>query len=198
MQAVPVEGSRIILRFRSLFSKKVFEHVKVLLLGTLLCIGNHTVCAALRFMGLKDEPRFHKYHRVLSRAKWSTLSASRLLLQLLLKCFVRSQEPIVFGIDETIERRRGDKIKAKGIYHDAVRSSHSHFAGCSGLRWMSMMLLCKIKWTNRIWALPFLTGLAPSERYCEQQHKHHKTITEWARQMTGQLRRWLPGKSLGR
>lgn len=196
MQAIPTEGSVIILRFSSLFSKKVLEHVKVLLLGALLTIGNHTVCAALRFMGLKDELRFHKYHRVLSRVKWSTLKASRLLLQLLLKCFGRQKEPLIFGLDETIERRRGAKIKAKGIYHDAVRSSHSHFVKCSGLRWMSMMLLCKVKWADRIWALPFLTALAPSERYCEQHQKHHKTITEWARQMILQLRRWLPGKTL--
>lgn len=196
MQAIPTEGSVIILRFSSLFSKKVFEHVKVLLLGALLTIGNHTVCAALRFMGLKDELRFHKYHRVLSRVKWSTLKASRLLLQLLLKCFGRQKEPLIFGLDETIERRRGAKIKAKGIYHDAVRSSHSHFVKCSGLRWMSMMMLCKVKWADRIWALPFLTALAPSERYCEQHQKHHKTITEWARQMILQLRRWLPGKAL--
>jgi hypothetical protein len=196
MQTIPSEGSNIILRFSSLFSKKVFEHVKVLLLGALLCIGNHTVCAALRFMGLKDEPRFHKYHRVLSRVKWSAPRASRILLQLLLKYFGRHEGPLVFGIDETIERRRGVKIKAKGIYHDAVRSSHSHFVKCSGLRWMSMMLLCKIKWTDRIWALPFLTALAPSERYCKQHAKHHKTITEWARQMILLLHRWLPGKAL--
>ena len=196
MQTIPSEGSRIILGFSSLFSKKVFEHVKVLLMGTLLCIGNHTVCAALRFMGLKDEPQFHKYHRVLSLVKWSGLKASRILLQLLLKCFGASKEPLVFGIDETIERRRGNKIKAKGIYHDAVRSSHSHFVKCPGLRWMSMMLLCKIKWTERIRALPFLTALAPSERYCYEQGRHHKTIIEWARQMIVQLRRWLPGKAL--
>lgn len=196
MQTIPPEGFKVILRFSSLFSKKVFEHVKVLLLGALLTIGNHTVCAALRFMGLKDDLRFHKYHRVLSRVKWSTRTASRILLQLLLKCFVGKQETLVFGIDETIERRRGDQIKAKGIYHDAVRSSRSHFVKCSGLRWMSLMLLCKVRWSGRIWALPFLTALAPSERYCEQHQKHHKTITEWARQMMLQLRRWLPGKSL--
>lgn len=196
MQTIPSEGSKIILAFSSLFSKKVFEHVKILLLGALLCIGNHTICAALRFMGMNEELRFHKYHRVLSRVKWSALQASRILLRLLLKCFSRSDAPLVFGIDETIERRRGDKIKAKGIYRDPVRSSHSHFVKCSGLRWMSMMMLCKIKWADRIWALPFLTALAPSERYCEQQGRHHKKITDWARQMILQLRRWLPGKAL--
>ena len=115
---------------------------------------------------------------------------------MLLKYFSKHQEPLVFGIDETIERRCGDKIKAKGIYRDAVRSSHSHFVKCSGLRWMSRMLLCKIKWASRIRTLPLLTALAPSERYCEQQAKQHKTITDWARQMILLLGRWLPGKAL--
>ena len=107
MQTIPSKGSKIILAFSSLFSKKVFEHVKTLLLGAVLTIGNHTVCAVLRFMGLRDDLRFHKYHRVLSLVKWSGLEASKILLQLLVKCFGCAKEPLVFGIDETIERRRG-------------------------------------------------------------------------------------------
>lgn len=195
MCTLSLEGSKIILAFSSLFSKKTFEHVKVLVLGGLLTIGNHTVCAALRFMGLEQEDCFHKYHRVLSTVKWSSSQASKILLQLLVKYFGgSSKEPLVFGIDETIERRRGAKIKAKGIYRDPVRSSHSHFVKCSGLRWMSMMLLTKIEWAGRIWALPFLTVLAPSERYCEQQGKQHKKITDCARQMIFQLHRWLPNR----
>jgi len=142
-----------------LFSKKVFEHVVMLMLGTLLAIGRHSVCAALRVMGLGDERRFHKYHRVLSLVKWSARKASPILLDLLLKCFCAEGEILVLGLDETIERRRGTKIKAKGIYRDAVRCSHHHFVKCSGLRWVSMMLLANIPWAGRVWALPFLTAL---------------------------------------
>lgn len=196
MQPIPQEGSGIILQFRLLFSKKVFAHVVALLCGSLLAIGRHTVCAALRFMGLGEEKRFHKYHRVLSLVKWSALKASRILLELLVKCFCTQEEPLVFGIDETIERRRGEKIKAKGIYRDPVRSSKSHFVKCSGLRWMCMMLLANVPWAGRVWALPFLSVLAPSERYCEQQGKSHKTIADWARQMILQLSRWLKGRTL--
>jgi hypothetical protein len=195
MQTLPVEGSNIILHFRCLFSKKVFAHVVVLILGTLLAVGRRTVCAALRFMGLGGEKRFHKYHRVLSLVKWSGLKASYILLDLLIKCFASDTEPLVFGIDETIERRRGTKIKARGIYRDPVQSSHAHFVKCSGLRWMSLMLLTPIPWAGRIWALPFLTVLAPSERYCEEQGKHHKKITEWARGMIFGLHRWLKGRA---
>jgi hypothetical protein len=115
-------------------------------------------------MGLAGEKRFHKYHRVLSLVKWSGLKASKILLDLLIKCFYAEGEPLVFGLDETIERRRGGKIKARSIYRDPVQSSHSHFVKCRGLRWMSVMLLAKVPWAGRIWALPFFTVLAPSER----------------------------------
>jgi hypothetical protein len=100
------------------------------------------------------------------------------------------------GIDETIERRRGEKIKAKGIYRDPVRSSKSHFVKASGLRWIGMMLLVQVPWAKRIWGLPFLTVLAPSERYYESSPRRHKKLTDWARQMGMQVRRWLPKRKL--
>ncbi|GHO72711.1 hypothetical protein KSD_04820 [Ktedonobacter sp. SOSP1-85] len=96
------------------------------------------------------------------------------------------------GIDETIERRRGTKIAAKGIYRDPVRSSKEFFVKTSGLRWISMMLLTPIPWACRVWALPFFTVLAPSERYNQQHRRRHKKLTDWGRQMIRQLRRWLP------
>ena len=193
---MPKEGSAIILAFNSLFSKKVFEHVKVLLMGAVLTIGRHTVCAALRFSGLTTEAHFHKYHRVLSLVKWSALKGAKLLLYLLIQCFTASQQPLVFGIDETIKRRSGKKIRSKGIYRDPVRSSQGHFVKCSGLRWMCMMLLTPVGWAERVWALPFLSVLAPSERYCSESGKRHKKITRWARQMIVLLKRWLPDRVL--
>jgi len=196
MQTMPKEGSAIILAFSSLFSKKVLEHVKVLLMGALLTVGRHTVCAALRFCGLEKEANFHKYHRVLSLAKWSPLQGSKLLLYLLIQCFTTSEEPLVFGMDETIERRSGKKIRTKGIYRDPVRSSQGHLVKCSGLRWITTMLLCKVSWADRVWALPFMSVLAPSEHYFQQQGKRHKKITHWARQLIFQLKRWLPHRVL--
>ncbi|MGI4798910.1 MAG: hypothetical protein ACRYG8_33695 [Janthinobacterium lividum] len=67
----------------------------------------------------------------------------RLLLGLLITAFAPTR-PLVLGIDDTIERRRGKRISAKGIYRDPVRSSHGHFAKASGLRWLSLMLLVPI------------------------------------------------------
>lgn len=194
MITVPEEFSEQISAFSSLFSKKVFARAKVLLMCGLLVVGRRTVCSALRAIGLSQEKRFDKYHAVLSITKWSCYKAAGVLLKLLVDHFGSGSQALVFGIDETIERRRGAKIKAKGIYRDPVRSSKSHFVKCSGLRWISLMLLTPISWAGRIWALPFLTVLAPSQRYNEQLGKRHKKITDWARQMMLQLRRRLPNQ----
>jgi hypothetical protein len=103
---------------------------------------------------------------------------------------------LVVGIDETLERRRGPQIAAKGSYRDAARSSRSFFVKASGLRWMCMMLLVPIPWAGRVWALPFFTVLAPSERYAAARGKQHKKLTDWARQMIFHVRRWLPDRSI--
>jgi len=195
MPTLRAEYNTIIGKFAKLFSKRVWGHVEVLLVGAILSPAERTVTAALRAVGLSQEKHFQNYHRVLNRARWSSLEASRILLVLLVNAFALFG-PIVMGLDDTIERRRGANIKAKGIYRDPVRSSHSHMVKASGLRWLSLMLLAPIPWAGRVWALPFLTVLAPSERYYKKKMHKHKKLTDWARQMLFQLRRWLPSRSL--
>jgi hypothetical protein len=147
-------------------------------------------------MRLRHEPHFPTYHRVLNRATWSSRTLSHLLLLLLLRAFVPDDAPLVVGSDETIERRRGAKIAAKGIYRDPVRSSTEHVVKTSGLRWVSMQLLAPVPWIGRVWALPFLTLLAPSERYHAKRGSRHKKVHDWGRQLIVQLRRWLPDRTL--
>jgi len=185
----------VILAFAPLFFQRSWRHAEVLLTGAILAPGKRTVTSLLRIMGLARERRFVNDHRVLNRAGWSARAASRVLLKLLLDVFVPIG-PIVLGIDDTIERRRGKCIAAKGIYRDPVRSSHGHFVKASGLRWLSLMLLAPIPWAGRVWAMPFLTALAPSERYCHERGRPHKKLTDWARQLVLQARRWLPGRQL--
>src|SRR5215469_1832276 len=187
---------RVLRYFEEAFSERVWEWAKVLLIGAILAPGERTVTAILRVMGLHHERQFQNYHRVLNRAKWSSRSLSRLLLQLLIQLFVPEDAPMVVGIDEMTPGRRGAKIAAKGIYRDPVRSSKEFFVKTSGLRWIAMLLLVPIPWAQRVWALPFFTVLAPSERYNQQHRRRHKKLTDWGRQMIRQLRRWLPGRTL--
>ena len=195
MQTLPREYNTMIEPFIKLFSERIWERAKILLVGAILAPAERTVTAVLRVMGLSAEKHFQNYHRVLNRAVWSSLEASHILLELLVNTFV-SSGAIILGLDDTIERRRGTQIKAKGIYRDPVRSSHSHFVKASGLRWLSLMLLTPIPWAQQVWALPFLTALAPSERYYAGKARRHKKLTDWAYQLLLQTRRWLPKRQL--
>ena len=196
MDTLPSDIVRVLRPFADVFSDRVWEWAKVLLVGAILTPGQRTVTAVLRVLGLSGEVYFQNYHRVLNRARWSSRALSRLLLLQLVRVFVPTGAPIVVGLDDTIERRRGAKIVAKGIYRDPVRSSKGHFVKASGLRWVSMQLLASIPWAGRVWALPFLTVLAPSARHAQTRGRRHKTLPDWGRQMLRQLRRWLPDRVL--
>ncbi|WP_168733500.1 transposase [Deinococcus sp. Arct2-2] len=195
MTLLPRWFTGVLKEFAPVFSARIWPQVHLLVVGALLSPGKRTVTAALRVLGLADDPRFGTFHRLLNRARWSSLQASRVLLGLLLMALVPSG-PLVLGLDDTIERRTGAKIRAKGIYRDPVRSSHGHFVRASGLRWLSLMLLTPIPWAHRIWALPFLTALVPSQRYNEERGHPHRTLTDWARQMLRVVQRWCPGRQL--
>src|SRR5919112_899600 len=196
MGALPPEIVRVLRVFEDVFSERVWDWVQVLVIGAILTPGQWTVAAVLRVMGLSDERQFQNYHRVLNRARWSSRELSRRLLLVLVETLVSVDEPVVIGMDDTIERRRGARIAAKGIDRDPVRSSKSHFVKASGLRWISMQVLTVVPGAGRIWGLPFLTVLAPSERYNVERGRRHKTLPEWGRQMIRQVRRWLPDRAL--
>jgi len=192
---LPADMVALLAPFAPLFSRPVWRHAQVLLVGAILVPGRRMVSAILRVMGLGRLATLQTYHRVLNRAVWSSLGASRILLGLLVSTFA-PHDPVVVGIDETMERRRGKQIAAAGIYRDPVRSSHSHFVKVRGLRWICLMLLVPVPWAARVWALPFLSVLAPSERATQRRGRRDKSLTVWARQMMRQRPRWQPDRSL--
>lgn len=181
--------------FAPLFSARVWPYAHALLLGAILAPGKRTVSAVLRVLGLGGVIHFQNYHRVLNRAQWSTLRAAQRLFQELVQTFGPTG-PLVFGLDETIERRWGRRIAARGIYRDAARSSKSVLNKTSGLRWLSVQLLAHVPWARRIWALPFLTALAPSARYYQTRRRQPQNLTDRAKQVILQVKRWAPKRVL--
>jgi len=185
--------------FRDAFTAPTWGLVLVLVMGALLVPGQRTVAAVLRVMGLGHSSNFTKFHRVPNGARWSPRRLSRRLLEQLVDTFVPPGQPVVIGADDSIERRWGGMIKARGIYRDPVRSSHGHLVKASGLRWLSIMLLPEIRWAGRCWALPFLTLLAPSRRFWDTykaEKRSYKKLTDWARQGLIQTARWLPNRRI--
>jgi len=190
MPPLPEMIIAVLTPFAGLFSATVWGHAQVLVIGAILCQGPRTVAAALRVMGLGQEPRFERYHRVLNRARWSGLQAAKILLGLLIRLLPPHWVPLIV-VDDTVERRQGKRIKVKGCYRDAVRSTRNHVVKCFGLKWVSMMLLVRLPWSSRLWALPFLTVLAPSEPANKEAKKRHKTTVDWTCQMVKAVSRWL-------
>ena len=218
MHPLPEGIITILAAFAPLFSDRVWYHAQELMIGAILSPGKRTVSAALRVMGRSEERHFTNYHRVLNRVKWNSLQGSRILLGLLLAMFP-SPGAIVLGVDETIERRSGKKIKHVGCYRDPVRSTRKHVVRCFGVKWVSMMLLVPVPFSHRICALPFLT--LPCEPEVKEKNANsgkkkpthpskgrHKTSVDWARQtclcvlsharrqVIKQVHRWLPNRLL--
>ncbi len=181
--------------FRCHFTAAAWRHVLVLVGGSLLAPGRRTVAGALRVTGLGQAAGFAVYHRLLSHGSWCSRALAHRLLLLLVAAFV-PDGPVVVGLDDTIERRWGARIAARGIHRDPVRSSRGHFVKASGLRWLCVMLLAPVPWAGCVWGLPFLTVLAPSERFAAEQGRRHKKLTGWGRQALLQVARWLPGRRL--
>ena len=193
MLTPPAELLSLIVVFASLFTKPVWEHVKLLVLGACLVPGKRTVTACLRAVGLSEEAHFQNYHRVLNRDRWSALQAGPILLGLIV-ALLPAGSVIIIGADDTIERRRGKKIKAIGCYRDAVPSSKKHVVKCFALKWLSLSVLVKLPFASRVWALPFLSVLCRAqEKDSKRQHKSAIDILMTCARLTV---RWLPQRTI--
>jgi hypothetical protein len=193
--AVPALLAAWLAPFRDGFAAAVWPRVLVLIAGAILAPGQRTVSAALRVMGLADQPGFGRYHAVLSEARWDGRALAYKLLRHLLDRLLPAGEVVIVP-DDSIERRWGPHIRDRGIYRDPVRSSHGFFVKTAGLRWLSLAVVLPIPWARRRWALPFLTILAPSQRANAARGRRHKPLTRWAIQAILQIRRWLPGRAI--
>ena len=196
MPTLPAVIVTLLLPFERLFDPRTWRKAQLLAMGAILSPGKRTVSSALNILGIGQHGDFAVYHHVLNRARWSPLQLSRALLLLVAGRLGSSTEPLVFGIDETVERRWGRKIAAQGRYRDPVRSKDDQVVMTPGLQWVSLMLLTRIGWAGRHWALPFLTALVVSARYDRRKGRRHKTVSDYAQQMLVCLRRWLPDRDL--
>ena len=188
--ALTTEIVSVLSAFACCFTKPTWKNIQILFTGAVLCRGSRQVTKILRIMGLSQEKNFSRYHNVLSRSKWSGLDLAKVLLGLLIPLIPHGW-PIIIAADETLERRQGKKIKAKGAYRDAVRSSQAKLVVSFGLKWECMTLITPLPWCKRCWALPFFTVLAPSKKANEAASKNHKTSIDWTMQMISAVSRWL-------
>jgi len=182
--------------FAIAFTAPTYKNALVLLYGAILAPGRRTVAAVLRVMGLSDEARFEKYHRVLNRARWSPLLLSKLLLGLIIKLCVPPGFPLILAIDDTLERRWGRKIKIKGLFRDPTRSTKKKVIHSPGIRWLCLSIVVPVPWGRRWWALPFLTVPLLSPKTSAKLGKRHRTSVDRAGQLINQVRWWYRNREI--
>jgi len=182
--------------FATAFTAPAWRKAKALLFGTILAPGRRTVAAALRVMGLGDDEHFTNYHRLLNRDRWSPWGLSKILLDLIITGFLSEGAPLELVVDETLERRKGKKIKYKGWFRDAVRSTANHVTKALGIRWVSLSVLVEVPWSERPWALPFMTVPSLSKKTCAKLGKRHRSPVEWVKVMITKVRRWQPDREI--
>lgn len=182
--------------FSVAFTVPTFAKVLVLIIGTILAPGRRTVTAALRMMGLGNDKNFSNYHRVLNRDRWSPWVVSKILLGLIILIFLPAGVPLTLVIDETLERRRGKEIKYKGWFRDPLLSTKERVVKALGIRWICLAMLVPVPWSQRIWALPFMTVLSLGKKTSANLNKRHRRIVQWAEFMIGKVRRWQPDREI--
>jgi hypothetical protein len=190
------EISALLTLFAVAFTAPTFEKAWVLSYCTILAPGRRTVTAALRAMGLADEKRFEKYHRVLNRDRWSAWILSKILLELLIHVFVPAGCALLIVVDEHVERRWGPKIKYKGVLRDPIRSTVKRVSYTMGIRWIVLSLVVWTPWSGRQWSLPFMTFPALSPKTSQKLGKGHRTVVEWTCFLIDKVRRWQPDREI--
>jgi hypothetical protein len=196
MPTASPEVVRLISVFAIAFTAPAWSKALVLLFGTILAPGRRTVAAALRVMGLAGDKHFTNYHRLLNRDQWSPWVLSELLLASIVALCLLPGMPLILLIDDTLERRQGSKIKYKGWFRDAVRSTANHVSKSLGIRWICLSVLVMVPWSQRLWALPFMVIPALSPKTSAKLEKKHRTLVGWAIVMIRKVRRWQPEREI--
>ena len=187
-------SSEIVLLLRSFsccFTAPAFSKVVTLVCGVILSPGRRTVASALRAVGLASDRSFGNHHRLLSRDRWSAISASKILLSLLLDEFLPLDQPVDIVADETLERRRGKRIAYKGLFRDAVRSTQTNVVTAFGVRWLCLSVLVPVPWSKRRWALPFFGLPVCSEKNCAKRNRVYRGSAGLTLESLIKIRRWL-------
>ena len=202
MSSLPAPIIACLSIFLPLFSQPSFLKLLLLFQGHILCNGRRTIADILKRLGLRNIKNYSKYHDFFKKSKWSALKGAEILF---LKLVTLVPGEIKVSIDSTVERRKGPKIKGLGIQRDAVRSTKSKKVLVPGLNWLVCAIHIKFPWSNRAWALPFLTILMPPEYPLSssknindlKKSKKYKTMIEWTCQVAMLLRRWIgPSKKI--
>lgn len=191
MLLLPHAAEPLLGAFSVAFTHATFQRVLLLMVGAILTRGRHTVTALLSTLGPLAEGHWSDFHRVLCRARWSSLLLGKVLAALIIE-LIPEDQLIVIPVDDTNPQHKGKKVYGKGKHHDACRSTHSHMVWVWGHKWVVLAINVKFPFATRPWALPVLSALYRPEELNQSEGRRHKTPIHLARQLVATLIHWFP------
>ena len=191
MLILPSAAESILLSFSCAFTQPTFRRMLCLSTGAILTHGRRTVTSMMWTMRCVTQGHFTNYHRVFSRASWSSWHLGRILAQMIVK-LIAADQPVVTSLDDTTAQHRGKRVYGKGCHHDAVRSAHRHVVFKWGHKWVVMTINVKFPFASRPWALPVAAALYRPKELNRKEGRRHKTAPDLARQLMAMLIHWFP------
>jgi hypothetical protein len=193
---LPGAAEPLLSRFGIAFTRRTFQRLLLLFVGSVLALGRHTVTRALwAARGLAPGGHFSDYHRVLSRARWSLWPLGRVLATAVLD-LVPPDEPVACPVDDTAAQHRGKHVYGKGRHRDHCRSTRGHTVWVFGHKWVVLAVNVRFAFASRPWALPVLAALYRPTEVDEAEGRRHKTPPDLARQLTAALLHWFPDRRI--
>jgi hypothetical protein len=179
------------IRQQKVFTRPTLPRFLLLMACVIVTMGRHTVSRALKAMGPLLEGHWSNYHRVYSQARYSMWKLAAVLVRQVLP-LLPADQPIVLLADDTVDRKSGRHVWAKGVHRDPVRSTPTQVQTTFGHKWLVMCVLVRLPGIERPWALPVLCGMCLSLKVAQKVKRRPKTAAQLARQLLMQLMRWLP------
>jgi hypothetical protein len=196
MLSLPKAAEPLLSRFSIAFTKPTFQRAMVLFVGFVLTAGRHTLTRTLSTVRSLTRGYFGSYHRVFSRARWSSWPLGKVLAAMVLE-LVPVDQPVVCDVDDTTAQHRGKRIYGKGRHRDPLRSTRTHNVWIWGHLWVVLAINVTFPFCSRPWALPVLCALYRTKEFNEQEgRRRHKTPIVLARQMIATLMHWFPQRRL--
>jgi DDE superfamily endonuclease len=193
MVNLPNVAEPLLMPFCVAFTEPTFQRSLVLLIGAILARGRRTITNLLWNVGDLAEGDPTDYHRIFSRAPWSTWKLGRVLATAVIQ-LAGSRDWIRVAIDCTVAEHKGTKVYGKGCHHDAVRSTSTHTAYRWGHRWIVLAVIIHFPFCNRPWALPILAALYRPEELNKKERRRHKTPIQIAQGLVAALLHWFPDR----
>ena len=159
MPVVPSSFDALLFLFVGAFSAPTFETFRMLVVGFICRVGEHSVCGMLQGARLERSWHHSRGHALFAERKWCPDELGLLLLAFLVATFVPGDQSIRFAVDDSLFSRTGKQVHGAAWQYDGSAPSGQGPKIGYGNNWVILTLIVRLPFMNRAVSLPVLQRL---------------------------------------